>query len=155
MPGKDQTYGIDFDVKQDMIDAMTQRMKETIDNSMNMAIDGKIFEDKLSDYENQTVPKIVLPQQENERRENEHHIDAMKKLMELEYEKQRRNPEPIERVRRELLDEIGDIKIAVRKLGILLDCEKPTAKQLEDHKMLREAYQKYKMIEALIFGKDK
>jgi hypothetical protein len=152
MPGKDQTYH-GLDVEQEMMDAMAQRLRESIDNSMNMAIDGRIFEEKLSYYENQTVPKIVLPQQERERKENEHHIDAIKKLMELEYEKQRRNPEPIERVRRELLDEIGDIKIAVRKLGILLDCEKPTAKQLEQHKMLREAYQKYKMIESLIFGK--
>lgn len=155
MPGKDHTYGLDLPVEQEIIDAMTQRMKESIDNSINMSIDGRIFEDKLRDYEKKAPPEFILPEQEKQRRENEHHIDAMKKLMEIEYEKQRRNPEPIERVRRELLDEIGDIKIAVRKLGILLDCEKPTAKQLADHKMLREAYQKYKMIEALIFGKDR
>lgn len=59
----------------------------------------------------------------------------------------------VERLRDELMREIRDIKKAIHTLGILLDSDEPSQEDLENHKTLREAYRKYKMIEALTLGK--
>lgn len=60
--------------------------------------------------------------------------------------------DPVRRLRKEMHDELGDIKSAIRKLGIMLDGDKPTEEQLKNSKMLKEAYLKYKMVEGLVLG---
>jgi len=62
--------------------------------------------------------------------------------------------DPVHRLRKEMHDELGDIKAAIRKMGIMLDSDKPSQEQLEKSKMLKEAYMKYKMVEGLVLGKD-
>lgn len=90
-------------------------------------------------------------QRQIEKQEQEVWIDQVKKMM--EYEKKRQDP--IEILRDEMRGELNDIKKAIHTIGILLDGDKPTDEMLEKHKMLREAYRKYKMIEALILGQQK
>ncbi|MCK5605934.1 hypothetical protein KAR91_28815, partial [Candidatus Pacearchaeota archaeon] len=58
-----------------------------------------------------------------------------------------------ERLRDEMMRELRDIKKAIHTLGILLESDEPSREDLEKHKTLREAYRKYKMIEALTLGK--
>jgi hypothetical protein len=61
--------------------------------------------------------------------------------------------DPVHRLRNEMHDELRDIKKAINKIGIMLDSDAPSQEQLEEHTTLREAYRKYKMIEALTLGK--
>ena len=61
--------------------------------------------------------------------------------------------DPVQRLRKEMHDELRDIKKAINKIGIMLDSDAPSQEQLEEHTTLREAYRKYKMIEALTLGK--
>jgi len=60
----------------------------------------------------------------------------------------------VERLRDEMMREIRDIKKAIHILGILLESDEPSREDLEKHKTLREAYRKYKMIEALTLGQN-
>lgn len=62
--------------------------------------------------------------------------------------------DPVQKMREEIHAELKEVKDAVRKLGIMLDSDAPTAEQLKKHKMLKEAYLKYKMIEKLTLGED-
>lgn len=61
--------------------------------------------------------------------------------------------DPVQRLRKEMHDELRDIKKAINKIGIMLDSDAPSQEQLDEHTTLREAYRKYKMIEALTLGK--
>ena len=62
--------------------------------------------------------------------------------------------DPVQRIRKEMHEELDEIKTAIRKMGIMLDSDKPSQEQLEKSKMLKEAYMKYKMVEGLVLGKD-
>lgn len=61
--------------------------------------------------------------------------------------------DPNEEFRRETKKDIAEIKDAIRKIGIMFAEDKPSKKTMEDHKMLKDAYNKYKMIEALVLEK--
>lgn len=63
--------------------------------------------------------------------------------------------DPVTVLREEMQEQLDEIKDAIRKLGILLDSDAPTEEQLKKHKILRDAYKKYKMVEALVLGKGK
>ena len=73
-------------------------------------------------------------------------------LKQFEYEQKQNPPDPIDILRNEMREELNDIKKAIHKIGILLDGDVPSEEILEKHKTLRDAYRKYKMIEALILG---
>lgn len=66
-----------------------------------------------------------------------------------------RQKDPNEEFRHKTTKDIAEIKDAIRKIGIMFDEDVPSKEQMDNHKMLRDAYKKYKMIEALILGKDK
>ena len=114
------------------------------------------LQDYLKHYESEQVKKmpreIVLPKKDIETQKQEDYIRQLKRLTQDELTKQRKHSE-VEQMRREMRKELGDIKDAVRKLGVLLDGDKPSEKVLREHKMLRDAYNKYRMIENLILGK--
>jgi hypothetical protein len=57
---------------------------------------------------------------------------------------------PDEQFRRQTKKDITEIKDAIRKIGILFGDDAPSAAMLKKHKMLKDAYNKYKMIEALV-----
>jgi DNA repair exonuclease SbcCD ATPase subunit len=114
------------------------------------------LQDYLTQYESEQVKKlprqIALPKDDIETQKQEDYIKQLKQLTQDELSKQRRLSE-VEQLRREMRKELGDIKDAIRKMGVLLDGDKPSEKVLREHKMLRDAYNKYKMIENLILGK--
>lgn len=88
-------------------------------------------------------------------------IDRMSKIAktqmddifkQFKYEQQKKPVDPVDKLRDEMRKELVDIKKAIHTIGILLDGDKPSDEMLEKHKTLRDAYRKYKMIEALILG---
>jgi len=87
-----------------------------------------------------------------------HKSDEARRRMERElfkeWDKLGGSTDPIKRLRGEMHDELDQIKAAIRKIGIMLDGDAPTQEQMEKFKMLKEAYTKYKMIEALVLGKE-
>jgi len=62
------------------------------------------------------------------------------------------NESPTEKHLRKMEADISEVKGAIRKLGVLLDSDAPTKEQLEKYKTLKDAYNKYKMVEKLILG---
>lgn len=71
-----------------------------------------------------------------------------------EWEKYQRK-DPNERFRKQTTKDITEIKDAIRKIGIMFGEDAPSKEMMKKHKMLKDAYNKYKMIEALILGQDK
>lgn len=63
--------------------------------------------------------------------------------------------DPNEQFRRQTVKDIAEIKDAIRKIGILLSEDEPSKEMQDKHKMLKDAYKKYKMIEALVLGEKK
>lgn len=97
---------------------------------------------------------IILPKKQLEE-------DLAKKTVE-EYERQMKkllgssqtNISEAEQVRRKIQPQLDEIQEGMRKIGILLDSDLPDEESFKKFKMLREAYRKYKMIEALVLGQD-
>jgi hypothetical protein len=87
------------------------------------------------------------------------------KLREMEHRKfkdaimqdweQLRKKDPDEQFRRQTNKDIAEIKDAIRKIGILFGEDAPSKAQMKKHKMLKDAYNKYKMIEALVLEGEK
>lgn len=65
-----------------------------------------------------------------------------------------RKKDPNEEFRRQTVKDIAEIKSAIRKIGILLSEDAPSKEMQNKHKMLKDAYKKYKMIEALVLGEE-
>ena len=61
-----------------------------------------------------------------------------------------RKQDPDEQFRRQTKADIAEIKDAVRKVGIMFGEDAPSKEMMKKHKMLKDAYNKYKMIEALV-----
>ena len=61
----------------------------------------------------------------------------------------RQNPD--EQFRKQVTKDIAEIKDAIRKIGIMFEEDAPNKK----HKMLNEAYKKYKFTEALVLEDEK
>lgn len=62
--------------------------------------------------------------------------------------------DPNEEFRKQTKKDIAEIKDAIRKIGIMFGEDAPSKEMMKKHKMLKDAYNKYKMIEALILGQD-
>lgn len=58
--------------------------------------------------------------------------------------------DPQDEFRKQTIKDIGEIKDAIRKIGILFGDDAPSKEMMNKHKMLKDAYNKYKMIEALV-----
>ena len=67
---------------------------------------------------------------------------------------QLRKQDPDEQFRRQTIKDISEIKDSIRKIGILFGEDAPSKVQMKKHKMLKDAYNKYKMIEALVLEQD-
>lgn len=93
-------------------------------------------EEQRIQNEYRTNEQIYRYKQQNAERDI--HIERLRKTVENDFNK--------------LAEDIEEIRDVIRQLGILLRSDRPTNEQLQKHKMLREAYEKYKMIEALVLG---
>ncbi len=132
--------------------------KDAMDNfaaniyeEMQKQMDKKIMSE--SDwYEDKKIEEIWVSPTEREQIE----IDEKNRMYQKKIEDMMRNErvrqDPVEQLRKEMRGELEDIKRAIRKIGVMLDSDAPTKEMLEKHKTLRDAYRKYKMIEALILG---
>ena len=63
--------------------------------------------------------------------------------------------DPNEQFRKQTTKDIAEIKEAIRKIGIMFGGDAPSKEMMKKHKMLKDAYNKYKMLEALVLGQDK
>lgn len=93
--------------------------------------------------------KIILPDAVEERKMQE---EWQKKLYKEWKEQASQVHDPVTKLRKDVMEELDNIKKAIRKLGVLLDSDAPTEEQLEKHKTLKDAYLKYKMVEKLVLG---
>ena len=108
-------------------------------------------------YDNVKPKDIWVSPNEKEKIDDEEHAKHAKKEMQkiidqFEMQKKQKPGSEIDRLRNEMRDEFADIKKALHTLGIMLDQDQPSNEDLATHPTLREAYRKYKMIEALILG---
>lgn len=111
-------------------------------------------------YDNVKPKDIWVSPDEQEKinadKSNEKARKELEKIMKAyEQERMLKPKSDTERLREELMREIREIKTAINKLGIMFESEEPSQKDLEKHATLREAYRKYKMIEALTLGQKK
>lgn len=113
------------------------------------------------DLYNQALPKEiwVSPDEKENMATQKSNTKARKAIEQImkEYEQQEKLKPKSEtqRLRDEMMRELKDIKKAIHTLGILLESDEPSQEDLSNHATLREAYRKYKMIEALTLGKGK
>lgn len=101
----------------------------------------------------------VSPEEKENQATQKSNTKARKAIEQImkEYEQQEKLKPKSEtqRLRDEMMRELRDIKKAIHTLGILLESDEPSQEDLSNHATLREAYRKYKMIEALTLGKKK
>jgi hypothetical protein len=99
----------------------------------------------------------VSPEEKENQATQKSNTKARKAIEQImkEYESQEKlKPKSdTQRLRDEMMRELRDIKKAIHTLGILLESDEPSQEDLSNHATLREAYRKYKMIEALTLGK--
>ena len=119
--------------EQDIIDAMAKRIVEETDKSIMQGHEGIWTSD---DYKKKAM------MQDNAR-------DWQKQIMN-DWQEVRKQQDPLRKIQAEL----DEMKVAVRKLSILLDSDLPDKESFEKYKMLREAYRKYKMVEKLVLSQD-
>lgn len=103
-------------------------------------------------HEDQLMENIWISPAEKERTSIEKANRKSQKQIEDLMRQTRSRPDPVDKLRKEMREELADIKRAIRKIGVMLDGDAPSTEVLEKHKTLRDAYRKYKMIEALILG---
>ena len=109
------------------------------------------FDTKTSkDFTDMITGDVIVPK----KYEMDEHKRRYQRDIFNEWDKVKTDTDPVTRLRKEMHDELKDIKKAINKIGIMLDSDAPTQEQMKNHKMLKEAYLKYKMIEALILGKE-
>lgn len=136
MPGKD----------------LEDEWSENIYGEMMKELDKKIME-KRDWYEEKIIPGIwISPTEQKKITAEKANRKYQKDIEDMMREARPRRPDPIDDLRKEMREELADIKRAIRKIGVMLDGDAPSEEILEKHKTLRDAYRKYKMIEALILG---
>lgn len=135
MPGNNQQY-----------DDMTKKIMD------------EYTDQKERDWYDNVQPKDIWISPDEKKKVDEEQTskdakEAMQKILDLyEQEKKQKPLNEVDRLRNEMRDEFAEIKKALHILGIMLDQDAPTNEELAEHPTLREAYRKYKMIEALILG---
>ena len=142
MPGKDNMHGIDLE--EDIKRMLAERIRQEADEQMNKTIMGKI---------GKAPNEFILPESVEYDRIREIEQRKFKDAIMQDWEQlKRQNPD--EQFRRQVTRDIEEIKDAIRKIGILFDEDAPDYQTSKKHKMLKDAYNKYKMIEALVLEGD-
>lgn len=108
--------------------------------------------DKRDWYEDKMIKDIWISPTEQEKITAEEKNRKFQKQIEDMMRGDKYKPDPVDKLREEMRDELNDIKKAIHKIGIMLDGDAPSEEMLEKYKTLKDAYRKYKMIEALILG---
>lgn len=135
-------------IPQDIADMMAREMTKKIDKQFTDVLTGGVSIDPPNMRINDPT-EIWKPEsyeykklQETERRKFKDAI--MQDWNEI------RKQDPDEQFRRQVTNDIAQIKDAIRKIGILFDEDAPSHVTAKKRKMLKDAYKKYKMIEALV-----
>jgi len=136
MPGKEDMYNYAEQIRKQMIEEMDNKIMSGRDWYDAAPMPDKIW---VSPTEQETIDAEA---------QNEKFTKQITDMMRNE----KNRIDPVEKLRREMREELTDIKNAIRKIGVMLDGDAPSDEALAKHKTLREAYKKYKMIEALILG---
>ena len=123
----------------------------TYTHEMMKEMDKKMME-KNDWYDAKPLEDIWISPTEQEKITAEETNRIFQKQIEDMMREGKYRPDPIDKLREEMREELNDIKKAIRKIGVMLDGDAPSEEILEKHKTLRDAYRKYKMIEALILG---
>lgn len=129
---------------------MVKKLSEDMDKRMMKEATGTFTGGYASEYD-YTYNTVWKPRELEER---EYRKRWERDLYQQWDKVQREVSDPVQRIRKEMHEELDEIKTAIRKMGIMLDSDKPSQEQLEKSKMLKEAYMKYKMVEGLVLGKD-
>ena len=134
MPGKDNMHGIDLEEK--IKEMLVDRMKKDMDKKITDAITGPPNE-------------FILPESVEYDRLRKIEQNKFKDAIMQDWEEIKER-DPNEQFRRQTKKDISEIKDAIRKIGIMFGEDAPSKEMMEKHKMLKDAYNKYKMIEALV-----
>ena len=139
-----QTTMAGKDLQNEWTDKIYKQMGEEIDKEMMKERDW---------YEEKIIQDIWVSPTEKEKIEIEaKNREYQKQIEDMMRDRGSQRPNPVDKLREEMREELNDIKKAIRKIGVMLDGDAPSEEMLEKHKTLRDAYRKYKMIEALILG---
>jgi len=130
VPGKDYTYR--SKLEQDLIDELAKKVQQPQSN---------------------VPPEIWTPEEYEYRTIREAEKRKFKESIMQDWNEIRKK-DPNEEFRRQTVKDIAEIKSAIRKIGILLSEDAPSKEMQNKHKMLKDAYKKYKMIEALVVGEE-
>ena len=131
------------DLQDAWADKIHKQMKEEIDKEMTKARDW---------HEEKIIQDIWISPTEKEKIDIEARNRQYQKQIEDMMRQAQPRQDPVDDLRKEMREELNDIKRAIRKIGVMLDGDAPSEEMFEKHKTLRDAYRKYKMIEALILG---
>jgi hypothetical protein len=123
----------------------SKQIRELISKEFTKKID-KQFTDVLTGGEGLEYPSTVIVPDSVE-------YDRLRKTEQRKFKdaimqdwNEIRKTDPNEQFRKQVTKDIAEIKDAIRKIGIMFEEDKPNKK----HKMLNEAYKKYKFTEALV-----
>lgn len=140
MPEKDNSmHGIDLenDIKKMLVERLRQEADKAIMKSFGQPNNG-----------------FILPESVEYDRLRKVEQNKFKNTIMQDWE-QLKERNPNEQFRRQINKDMAEIKDAIRKIGIMFGEDAPSKEMMEKHKMLKDAYNKYKMIEALVLGQDK
>lgn len=134
-----------------LVDKLTAEMVKKLSEDMDTKITNSFTTGGYASEYDYTYNTVWKPRELEER---EYRKRWERDLYQQWDKVQREVSDPVQRIRKEMHEELDEIKTAIRKMGIMLDSDKPSQEQLEKSKMLKEAYMKYKMVEGLVLGKD-
>ncbi len=134
MPGKDATHGLDLE--ESIKRMLAERLRKETDDAMMKSL-------------GMPSNKFILPESIE--------LDRIRDIEQRKFKdsimqdwQQLKERDPNEEFRRETKEDIAEIKDAIRKIGIMFGDDAPSREMMKKHKMLKDAYNKYKMIEALV-----
>lgn len=127
----------------------SQQMRDLISQEFTKKID-KSFTDVLTGGEGIEYPSTVIVPDSVE-------YDRLRKSEQRKFKdaimqdwNEIRKTDPNEQFRKQVTNDIAEIKDAIRKIGIMFEEDAPNKK----HKMLNDAYKKYKFTESLVLEED-
>lgn len=135
MPGKnDNMHGIDLE--EDIKRMLVERLRQEADKAMMKS---------FGEPNNEFILPESIEYDRLRRTERRKFKDAI-----MQDWQQLKDRDPNEQFRRQTNKDLAEIKDAIRKIGIMFREDAPSEETMEKHKMLKDAYNKYKMIEALV-----
>ena len=127
----------------------TQQIADLLQKEFTKKID-KQFTDVLTGGGDLEYPStVIVPESvEYERLRRSEHRKFKDTIMQDWQEIRKQDPDY--EFRKQVTNDIAEIKDAIRKIGIMFEEDTPNKK----HKMLNEAYKKYKFTEALVLDNE-